>query len=138
MTRQQILDYVNSIEGVKCDFPWEDDFVSCVLRHEKSKKWFGLLFTASGKSLLKGLYERKKQMVEPYVAGNLQTDILNLKCDPALSVILQGNFAGIIPAYHMNKTHWITIILNSDVPEKDTKMLIEMSMELTALKGDKK
>ncbi|MCD8373083.1 MAG: MmcQ/YjbR family DNA-binding protein [Clostridia bacterium] len=131
MTRQQILDYADTITGASCDYPWEGDFTSCVIRHTESKKWFGLLFEASGKSLLKGLEEDKRRLVEPYAGGNSQVDILNLKCDPALSVIIQHSFAGVIPAYHMNKTHWITIILQSDVPEKDIKMLIDMSFELT-------
>src|SRR5690554_7505443 len=32
----------------------------------------------------------------------------NLKCDPEKAMSLRANYSGIIPGYHMNKTHWNT------------------------------
>jgi hypothetical protein len=34
---------------------------------------------------------------------------LSLKCDPSLSERLRENYPQIVPGYHMNKKHWITI-----------------------------
>ena len=39
---------------------------------------------------------------------------------------------GIMPAYHMNKMHWVTVLLNGTVPEKRVLELIDMSFLATA------
>ena len=38
---------------------------------------------------------------------------------------------GFYPAYHMNKTHWISIVLSSGVPDEDVKRLIRLSYGIT-------
>lgn len=60
--------------------------------------------------------------------GNL--DALNLKCDPVLNSLLRGE-EGILPAYHMNKKHWITILLDSSFPKEQVYNLIDNSYDLT-------
>lgn len=56
---------------------------------------------------------------------------INLKCDPERSTELRANYNGIIPAFHMNKTHWNTVKINeSDVPLQLLKELIDHSYEL--------
>ncbi len=42
---------------------------------------------------------------------------INLKCDPDEAVIYRQMFDGVTPAYHMNKEHWNSVALDSDVPE---------------------
>lgn len=42
----------------------------------------------------------------------------------------------VVPAYHMNKTHWNSIILDGSVPDKDIQRMIGESYDLT--KGKKK
>ena len=37
----------------------------------------------------------------------------------------------IIPAYHMNKEHWVSVILNGEFPEKELFDLIDLSYEIT-------
>ena len=39
-------------------------------------------------------------------------------------------FDGVMPAYHMNKKHWNTVILDGSVPEDAVKQMIEDSFEL--------
>jgi predicted DNA-binding protein (MmcQ/YjbR family) len=39
--------------------------------------------------------------------------------------------AGFLPAYHMNKEHWLTVLLDNTVPEKEIYELIDDSYELT-------
>ena len=34
---------------------------------------------------------------------------ITLKCDPEESLALRAEFPGIIPGYHLNKKHWITV-----------------------------
>ncbi len=48
---------------------------------------------------------------------------LNVKTDP--------NYSYIIPAYHMNKEHWNTIIVDEKVNNNLVKELIEQSYQLT-------
>lgn len=38
---------------------------------------------------------------------------------------------GILPAYHMNKEHWITILLDGTVSKEKICELIDISYELT-------
>jgi len=55
---------------------------------------------------------------------------INLKCNPERAIDLRETFQGVAPGYHMNKTHWNTVSVNSDVPEKLILDLIDHSYEL--------
>ena len=63
--------------------------------------------------------------------------LLNLKCDPAHSIELRDIFTEIIPAYHMNKRHWNSVILGGDLPMGEIERLIDHSYGLV-VKGLKK
>ena len=57
-------------------------------------------------------------------------DVVNLK----LPTEMFGTFGasdGVHPAYHMNKRHWISVILNGSIPEDFTERLIAKSFDLT-------
>ena len=56
-------------------------------------------------------------------------DSVNLKCDPERAVELREYHEGIIPGYHMNKLHWISVDLNGGVPDVLFKELIDGSYE---------
>ena len=53
----------------------------------------------------------------------------NLKCDPEWAVQLRAEYEGVIPGYHMNKTHWNTVSLDGDLPGSLLRDLIEESWE---------
>lgn len=55
---------------------------------------------------------------------------INLKCDPDQALALRDIFEGVIPGYHMNKKHWNTVHLNSDVPDAEIERLIDHSYSL--------
>ncbi len=61
-------------------------------------------------------------------------DVINLKCDPIAAQSLHTR-PGILPAYHMNHTQWITVLLDGTVPPEEIFPLIDMSYELTASKS---
>ena len=44
------------------------------------------------------------------LTGNGMIDILVLKCEPEMVSTLVGQ-KGFAPAYHMNKKHWLTVLL---------------------------
>ena len=95
------------LENTYKDCPFSDDFESVTMKHCKNKKWFALLMNVNNK-----LY-------------------LNVKTDPNYSDILRNTYDYIIPAYHMNKEHWNTIIIDEKVDEDLVKELIEQSYQLT-------
>lgn len=61
---------------------------------------------------------------------------INVKCDPEWREFWRNAFESVIPAYHMNKTHWNSIILDGSVTDKDIRRMIGESYDLT--KGKKK
>ncbi len=42
---------------------------------------------------------------------------ISVKCDPEESLALRSEFPQITPGYHLNKKHWITVRLDSSVPD---------------------
>ena len=60
-------------------------------------------------------------------------DVINLKCDTDLSSNIKMS-KGILPAYHMNKKHWISVVLDGAIADDTVKSLIDVSFELTASK----
>lgn len=54
----------------------------------------------------------------------------NLKCDPERAIELRETFNGIKPGWHMNKKHWNTVTVDSDVPDQLILELIDHSYEL--------
>ena len=59
-----------------------------------------------------------------------EPDRITLKCDPDYGAALCGQFAEIAPGYHMNKRHWITIVLDPTLPTTLTDELIIDSYDL--------
>jgi predicted DNA-binding protein (MmcQ/YjbR family) len=55
---------------------------------------------------------------------------ISLKCDPEDSIALRSDFAAIIPGYHLNKKHWITVIFDGTVPDDLVEDLITASHSL--------
>ena len=56
---------------------------------------------------------------------------LNIKTEPEYLELLRKSYDYIIPAYHMNKEHWNTIILGEKCDKQLIEELIEQSYELT-------
>ena len=54
-------------------------------------------------------------------------DFCDLKCDPDESKMLQEEYEGIVPGYHMNKKHWISVYFNKDVPKEKIELLVKKS-----------
>lgn len=52
---------------------------------------------------------------------------VNLKCDPEKAVQLREEFSSVLPGYHMNKKHWNTVLMDSDVTDRLVKEWIDDS-----------
>ncbi len=120
ITVDEILKCANKLPDAAVDFPFEGDFFTRVFRRNDNKKWFGIILRAPEKYFLRYLEEIPDDGV-----------ILDLKCPPDLAEFLKSKYPrGILPAYHMNKVHWITVILTADIERGDIEQLIEISYNL--------
>lgn len=57
---------------------------------------------------------------------------INLKTDPEVSVELREKHSSVKPGYHMNKKHWITVILDGSIADKLIYQWIDDSYALVA------
>lgn len=120
--RDRIFAYIKKKYKATPEYPWgEDD--GAVLRHSDNRKWFALVMCVGREKL--GL------------AGDGQVDVVNLKIEDRMfkDVLMQDK--GILPAYHMNKEHWITVLLDGTVEEEQICSLIDLSFAATASKKKK-
>ncbi len=92
-----------------------------VFRFPKNRKWYGIIMTVAASRILKDKTADKDSKIE----------IINVKIDPAQKDKLL-KIPGIYPAYHMNKTSWITIALNNTVPDELIMELAETSRSFVA------
>ena len=51
----------------------------------------------------------------------------NVKCDPEIAEELRETYSSVIPAFHMNKKHWNTIILDGQISAKKIREMIDAS-----------
>lgn len=116
LNRNNLDKYISDTFGVTADFPWLDSPETAVYRHNESRKWFGVRMAIPASKL--GL------------EGDYSVDIINLKCDPLLIGSLHKE-KGIFPAYHMNKTYWISVLLDGSVDDETVKWLVSLSFDLT-------
>lgn len=57
-------------------------------------------------------------------------EFINLKCDPEYAIELRERYNGVRPGYHMNKTLWNSVYVNSDVQDDLIYQLIDDSYDL--------
>ena len=55
---------------------------------------------------------------------------VNLKCDPELALDLRDRYEQVRPGYHMNKKHWNTVEIESNIPDAELGKMIDHSYEL--------
>jgi predicted DNA-binding protein (MmcQ/YjbR family) len=60
--------------------------------------------------------------------------LLNLKCTPDHAIELRDIFSDVIPAYHMNKRHWNSVVLSGDLPMGEIQRQIDHSYSLVVRK----
>lgn len=113
--REQALQYIKDTYGADPEYLWEDG-ENAAIRHPRTQKWFAVLIQNLPKSKF-GLDSDKR------------VDVLNLKCDPLMTHAVTAG-GGCFPAYHMNKEHWISVLLDGTVPMEDLMFLIDLSFSL--------
>lgn len=53
-----------------------------------------------------------------------------LKCDPHLAEVLRGHYRGVGHRSHLDRRFWISVDLDSDVPESEVRRLADQSYDL--------
>jgi len=107
--KKEAITYCLTYKDVYEDYPFHDPNW-CVIRHRKNHKVFAWIFEKDG-----------------YVW-------INVKCDPEWRDFWRAAYASVKPAYHLNKTHWNSIILDESIPDKDIYKMLEESYNLTKSK----
>ena len=122
MNKQQFLEYCLRAHNTEPDYPFDEDFETAVLRHADNRKWYALVMRVS---------RRKFGQSSDEVI-----DVVNLK----LPTEMFGSFGeadGVFPAYHMNKLHWISVLL-PDARDETVQFLTSVSFEATKSRKKRK
>lgn len=108
MNKDELIEFCLINKEAVLTYPFSDEKYekTPVIRHKTNNKWFALIFDQNG------------------------TLFVNLKCNPIDAEILRDNHPYIMPAWHMNKSHWNKVDVNK-TPKKLLKKLIEASYNLT-------
>lgn len=104
-TRQEALEIALSMPGAYEDTPFHDDNWVVVRRH--GGKIFLCTFERQGKIWL------------------------NVKCRKDWPAVLCATYEAAVPAYHMNKRHWVSVILDGSIEDAEIRRLIGESYDLT-------
>lgn len=95
------------------DHPFEDTNWT-LMRHRQNRKTFAAVFAREGRIWI------------------------NVKALPMAGDLWRRLYPAVVPGYHMNKNHWVSIILDGSMEDADILRLIEDSFRLTAPKPRKR
>ncbi len=118
-----VLAFAQEALSLTPDHPFSKypDYV--VLKHPATGKWAGVLMSVPRAKL--GL------------TGTGEARILNLKCGELVLGSLLGN-PGYLPAYHMSKAQWVSVLLDGTASLPEIERLLELSYEQTRPKVRKR
>lgn len=118
MTKGSFFEYCAATYQTAPDYPFDEDFETAVFRHADTRKWYALVMKVPRRKF--GI--KSDEVIE----------VVNLK----LPTEMFGSFGasdGVYPAYHMNKLHWISVLL-PDAPDDVVQFLTSVSFEATKTK----
>lgn len=101
MNIEVISEYCRKKKGVTEDFPFDEDT---------------LVIRVMNKIFLLASLEKVPLQI-------------NLKCDPELAVEYRERYNAVQPGYHMNKSHWNTVIIDGSVSKKELKEMTDHSYD---------
>ena len=104
-SRQETIEYGLSFPDTYQDAPFHDDNWQ-LIRVKGSKKTFMLVYEKNGSVRV------------------------NVKVDPEWIDFWRKTYSSVIPAYHQNKEHWNTIIIDGSIPDDEVKRMIADSYDL--------
>ncbi len=75
---------------------------------------------------------------DKYDAQYADKDLINLKCEEAMSELLRSQYPEILPGFYSDKRVWISVDLDGELPEVVIKELVDESYRLVFSKLTKK
>jgi len=120
MTKDELIAHVRARYGVEPEYLWESAPNTFALRRRGSRRWFAVVMDVRRDRL--GL------------AGAGSVFLMDVKCGPLLGGSYLG-LPGVVPAYHMNKQHWLGVLLDGSAADDTVCELLDVSWELTRPKG---
>ena len=121
--RERITQYIQDTYGTQAEYLWADSPGNAIFRHSASKKWYA--------AMMRVLPEKLD------FTGEEPLDVMDIKCNTIMIGSLLST-KGFLPAYHMNKNHWISIVLDGSVSDDQITPLLELSYDSVAPKRRKK
>ena len=115
-TTTELIQYVDHVYGVKPEYLWPDYPETFVFRHTNNRKWFGVVMDV----------EREKLGLP----GTGKVLLLDVKTGPILGGSYFGQ-QGIVRAWHMNKTPWLSVLLDGSAAEQTIRELLDLSYSMT-------
>lgn len=103
MTETEAKDYIASMPGARLDYPFGPE-------------------TA--------VYRAANDKLFALIAEGSQPLQISLKCDPNLAELLRDKYESVLSGYHLNKRHWITVLVTGQLEDDEIRDLIRHSFEL--------
>ncbi len=121
--RADVEKYIKEKYKASPEYLWKKYPSFAIFRHEDNRKWFALTATIS--------------MDKLGMASSEEVDVINVKIDDLMlrDILLQQ--PGFFPGYHMNKTSWITILIDGTVSLDEICNMVDASFLDTASKKKK-
>mgnify|MGYP004443370747 FL=1 len=126
MNRYDIMNYIQHRYDIEPEYLWDKFPDYAVFRHPNNGKWFAIIMNVDTTSV--GIeHEGPRSMV-----NSTECDLLVIKADPE-DVEFYKTQPGFGPAYHMNKKHWLSILVSGPADEEDVLGFVDESYRLTLL-----
>lgn len=110
--------------GSDAEFPWEKYPGNGTFKCNENGKWFAALLTVDFGKL------GDSGAVHPHDEDET-VEVINLKADPdEIPALIKT--PGVCPAYHMNKKHWISVLLDGSLTDDQVFELIGKSYSLVS------
>ena len=113
--RERVFDFVRAEFSTKLETPWAKHPEFYVMKTANRQKWYGLMMRIP------------YQLLDPQQTGIV--DVLNLKAPP-LKIVDLIDYQTFYPAYHMNKKHWVSVVVDEKINLEQLQALIRQSYQL--------
>lgn len=116
---REIIRYIKETFGDSLEFLWQDLPDAAIVRRKDNRKWYALFMKISPAKL--GLGE------------GAPADILNVRFAPE-EIAQKIDNTAFFGGYHMNKKHWLTVLLSAPTPTEEILRLVDASYEIAGKK----
>ncbi len=117
---RELISYVAMQYGRDMEYLWARTPDDGIWRRADNGKWFG------------GIFHVRANKVVPNASDDM-IEILNIRCAPDMIDFVVDK-KNIFPGWHMNKRHWITIVLDGRMKLSQIESLLDASFEIAGQK----